>query len=199
MTTSERSPRSQSSSGQPSPNSAPFLPTARERQNLTPFIRYSYERLCLRAALARTPNVFWCLSSTCDAGQVHRSEADADQDVKSLFVCNTCSFESCTTCTTPWHHVLSCEAAPHARAAATVNERASLALVESSSVPCPNHCGARIQKVAGCDYIRCRICNHDFCWRCRASYAVIRASGNAGHKETCKHWQATGHFGTFRH
>lgn len=33
---------------------------------------------------------------------------------------------------------------------------------------CPN-CGVCIEKVGGCDHITCDVCNHEWCYRCRAS------------------------------
>lgn len=44
-------------------------------------------------------------------------------------------------------------------------ELASQFWIHAHTKPCP-HCGVRIEKNGGCDYIQCTQCGYEFCWEC---------------------------------
>lgn len=62
------------------------------------------------------------------------------------------------------HPGMTC-AAYMARQSQDPDIQASLAVLESTTKPCP-HCGAGIEHAGGCDHVRCPACHLDFCWRC---------------------------------
>lgn len=66
-------------------------------------------------------------------------------------------------------------------------EAASQLYLESNSQVCPE-CGIHIQKNEGCDHMTCKLCRHQFCWICLASYVGtngIHQRGNGAHRRGC--------------
>jgi hypothetical protein len=55
----------------------------------------------LKAALADSSDVIWCLSESCKSGQIH-TEGD-------MFTCTACGFKSCVNCEVAWHGGETCE------------------------------------------------------------------------------------------
>ena len=49
----------------------------------------------LRATLSSDPSFFWCMSGTCDYGQLHSGGV--------IFKCGACEYRACIACSVPWH------------------------------------------------------------------------------------------------
>lgn len=49
-------------------------------------------------------------------------------------------------------------------------------------------CGRWVQKTEGCDHMTCSKCSEEWCWRCGASYSLIRRIGNTAHCGNCPHY-----------
>ncbi|KAL5637158.1 hypothetical protein ACGC1H_000966 [Rhizoctonia solani] len=157
-----------------------------------------YETLLVRRALENDPNFVQCKSPTCSWGQIHQGGA-----ANPLVTCEQCNSQSCFTHNIPWHTGLTCKQFDdNARNAggqrsrrdrARTENRKSEKYIRSNTKRCPNSsCGRQIQKDGGCDHMTCRRpagCGHEFCWFCRADYALIHWKGNQRHKIYCKHYR----------
>jgi len=140
-----------------------------------PALASAYSDYLLRTYLLSIPEYRPCLKSSCPGGQLHSSKSE-----QPIVTCPLCSEKSCFTCRIPWHASRTCAEVKN-------EDRANEELLERMTKVCPG-CGARVEKVDGCDHMTCR-CKSEWCWLCRAGYAVIRAVGNEGHGKTCPHWR----------
>lgn len=140
-----------------------------------PTLASAYSDHLLRTYLLSIPEYRPCLKPSCPGGQLHSSRSD-----QPIVTCPLCSAKSCFTCRIPWHASRTCAEVEN-------EDRANEELLEKLAKVCPS-CGARVEKVDGCDHMTCR-CKSEWCWICRASYVVIRSKGNEGHGRTCPHWR----------
>jgi len=109
----------------------------------------------------------------------------------SHFTCATCQFKSCFQCRTPSHSKLTClENWTAVRSKYFAADEPSGAWLKSYTKPC--FCGRWIQKMAGCDHVKCPArpigCGEEWCWMCGAKYEEIRRVGNTAHKSDCPHY-----------
>ncbi|CAD6445631.1 6f4d0a23-bb51-45b0-9679-f96c73812993 [Sclerotinia trifoliorum] len=134
-------------------------------------------------SLQHLPNFTFCLSPTCESGQIHTG---ADQP---MMTCTTCNFKTCFIHKLPWHEDLTCAEFDIFNQARIRQEAASEAWIIQHARLCPNpECGMRIQKKTGCDHLicECDYCLFEFCWCCCADFRTIKRQGNDGHKEHCQ-------------
>ena len=77
----------------------------------------------------------------------------------SFIMCERCQRRTCVDCDiTPYHSGQTCPNSPQAKRRGREDEDATVALVGRISKPCPNEeCGARIQKIEGCDHMTCTL------------------------------------------
>jgi hypothetical protein len=146
-----------------------------------------YDRLALVIILSQDPNFHWCISPTCESGQVHTS-------ANPIFACTACGHKQCIAHKSPWHENETC-AEYNNRVAGTVftiNEKASQKKIEETTKACPQ-CKARIEKNDGCDHMTCSLpsCKFQFCWECSCDW--VKASHDAAyHVKTCKYYRPYG-------
>jgi hypothetical protein len=138
----------------------------------------------MKAALGGMPNFYYCLSPSCDSGQIHDGGADAP-----ILRCNKCGFKSCVVHNRKWHEGLTCGEYDLQSHQAIDEEQASLAEVHRIAKACPG-CNRMIQKHGGCKHMTCIVCKFEFCWTCSADYTKIRDSGNDEHDEACPYHTA---------
>ena len=76
-------------------------------------------------------------------------------------ICESCQFEFCGKCQIPWskHEKMTCEQA--------LEEEMGEFFTNSDLSNCPK-CGVRVEKISGCNHIKCPQCEHGFCWICGA-------------------------------
>ncbi|MDI1488135.1 MAG: hypothetical protein OHK93_007409 [Ramalina farinacea] len=154
------------------------------------FARYE-ERLTLDS-LSSNPNFHLCRHPGCTFGQ------EVAPDINQQFMtCLQCHQLTCLSCRTIWHAGISC--AQNIRniqgptAEQQKEEEASEALVAKTSKTCPNAtCGARVDKISGCDHMKCSRCGSQYCWECQADQEKIWIEGNSAHEKGCKHWRPVG-------
>lgn len=119
----------------------------------------SYDQISLSAFLSSDETFFSCLSPTCKAGQLHPGGTE-----EPIFSCSSCKTRSCFACKVLWHEGRTCvqyqedlawEQNTDQRAKETKKqEEASEVAVKAVSKVCPNAaCGARIEKISGCDHM----------------------------------------------
>lgn len=111
--------------------------------------------------------------------------------------CLQCHQLTCLSCRTVWHAGISCTQNIRNIKGPTAEqqkeEEASEALVAKTSKTCPNAtCGARVDKVSGCDHMKCSRCGSQYCWECQADQEKIWSEGNSAHEKGCKHWRPAG-------
>ncbi|KAG6990997.1 hypothetical protein G7Y79_00059g091820 [Physcia stellaris] len=120
-----------------------------------------YERLEeLAAQKARESHIRYrsCLSSTCDAGQIHWSYKSP------IVTCKECGSRSCFNHRIPWHEGYSCDSYddshPDAQSTRTSEER-----LKSLAKKCPGKgCSFYVEKDGGCDSMYCNQCNQSWDW-----------------------------------
>ncbi|KAI0205465.1 hypothetical protein F4808DRAFT_233762 [Astrocystis sublimbata] len=69
------------------------------------------------------------------------------------------------------------------------DDEASREEVRRTSKLCPQ-CRIDIEKISGCDRMKCGRCNHSFCWSCLAPHDMIDKLGNSSHMRECHLWRA---------
>lgn len=112
-------------------------------------------------------------------------------DASSHFTCLTCQFKSCFHCRTPAHPNLTCmQNWINVRNQFFAADEPSGVWLRSYTKPC--YCGRWIQKMEGCDHVKCPVspvgCGGEWCWMCGAKYEEIRRVGNTAHKSDCPHY-----------
>jgi hypothetical protein len=147
-----------------------------------------------------TPNWRWCLSSGCDAGQIHISlptsksmpnppakpskrskkrnpPIDVYQDpltasspVSDICTCVKCGAKACVSCDRPWHEGETCEQYQLRIKDHVEEEDKALKRIRDSTRPCPQ-CGKRIEKNGGCPSMHCTQCGIAFCWNCNTAFS----------------------------
>ncbi|KAM3421609.1 hypothetical protein BST61_g1996 [Cercospora zeina] len=143
----------------------------------------SYEKMLTRNALSQLDEFAWCLSATCDSGQINVADVFG-----SYMDCAACGYKQCLTHKAPWHTGETCLQYEYrtSGAKAKEEERATEAMLDTVSKRCPGpDCGWRIQKIDGCDHMRCKKCKFEFCWECLASHKEIKKVGNTAHQSWC--------------
>ncbi|CAK4030378.1 Hypothetical predicted protein [Lecanosticta acicola] len=128
-----------------------------------------------------------CPSASCGWG-CYIIKGDGD-----IFKCHKCEYRHCLACDAPMHFDETCksfQARRRRREELKKEEELSKEMVEQTSKPCPN-CKVPLYKYVGCDHVRCKRCNHEFCYVCFAPYAgpdgIWGPRGNGAHKESCKY------------
>ena len=111
--------------------------------------RRRYERASIRATLSADPDFRFCLSTTCDSGQLHPGGAN-----EPIFSCQACGHKHCVSCETNWHEDQTCEQYQATLHRNTENDEQSQQEVNRISKPCPQ-CRVPIQKHTGCDHMTC--------------------------------------------
>lgn len=142
-----------------------------------------------RRFLQSLPEYRECISPGCGSSQLHEGGTDSP-----IVTCRACGHKTCFNHRdTPWHGELSCEeydedlrvaGLPGMMGEREMGLEMSEKLVREQTRPCPG-CKFDIMKTGGCQHMTCRKCGFEFCWECKADYAVIRKVGKSGHNEGC--------------
>ena len=119
-----------------------------------------YETMGMLRLVQAMPTFIWCLSPTCDSGQIHQ-----DGDEAPIVTCAACGFKMCFTHQVAWHPEITCADYEAYRDAESANadfrtrlaqeEEKTAAALAKSTKPCPK-CGAKIQKDGGCEHMTCK-------------------------------------------
>ncbi|KAK4540528.1 hypothetical protein LTR36_009166 [Oleoguttula mirabilis] len=149
----------------------------------TPAVYQRYLDSEFKATMSADPDFRWCIAPSCTSGQIH-SEGD-------IFRCVACRHKACSQCNAAWHEGEGCGAYMARVKAQPEEEEASAKALKKMAKLCPG-CSRKIEKNGGCDHITCKVCRHEWCWRCLADYngpAGIRKVGNSAHKGSCEYWR----------
>ncbi|KAL1876430.1 hypothetical protein VTK73DRAFT_9296 [Phialemonium thermophilum] len=123
------------------------------------FVRY--DTLATRAALKGIDDFRWCLSPTCESGQIHDRSC-------AKFRCVACKAKHCVAHDVPWHSGETCAEYDKRTRRRRRQDRASRDTIEKTSKKCPG-CGKDVHKWTGCNHITC-LCGHEWCYLCLAPY-----------------------------
>lgn len=107
-----------------------------------------YDTLVTRAALRSIPNFRWCLSTSCESGQIH------DPTCRK-FKCVACKVKHCVYHEVPWHSGETCEQYDHRNRRRRKDEKASEDMIKKTTKVCPE-CKKPVHKWTGCNHITCR-------------------------------------------
>lgn len=112
--------------------------------------------LATKAALGKIPDFHWCLKKDCGSGQIHDLDEGTRSCPDTLFVCHRCRGRQCTRHAVKWHEGLTCEEYEEGNSLKLWQERASKAMIDEISKPCPS-CHRNISKYVGCNHITCKL------------------------------------------
>ena len=146
-----------------------------------------YDTLATRAALRLIPNLRWCLSTSCESGQIHDPAC-------RKFKCIACKAKHCAHHEVPWHSGETCEEYDHRNKRRRKDDKASAEMIKRTSKVCPE-CKKAVHKFTGCNHITCEcisgqirlppltmfpwnvltdprpgVCGHEWCYICFAPF-----------------------------
>lgn len=91
-----------------------------------------------------------------------------DQKLKRAFICPECKQRYCSDCLVRHAPEMTCEEA-HAHAQLigdkTNVDKANKEWLQKNTRACPR-CKASVEKNGGCHHMTCKLCKHQFCWKC---------------------------------
>ncbi|CEI67649.1 unnamed protein product [Fusarium venenatum] len=103
-------------------------------------------------------------------------------------VCADCDFEMCFTHQVNWHEGLSCEQYDSLKETGDPEFQQTQEWITNNTKPCPE-CNIQVQKGNGCFHMTCRLCGHEFCWECLASWRNIKPGSGvynrSAHNDGC--------------
>ncbi|KAK0462868.1 uncharacterized protein EV420DRAFT_1521375 [Desarmillaria tabescens] len=108
----------------------------------------------------KQPQVFgYC--KTPDCTQIYRKSKSA-----SLLRCPSCFSEVCSSCGEDSHVGKSCEEARDSNSAAEQERLSEEWIMQQSGIKkCPT-CSCLLDKISGCNHIKCPLCGSHICWHC---------------------------------
>jgi ariadne-1 len=112
-----------------------------------------FERLERIYTENNTPGWRWCLSPSCNSGQVH--ESAPDKDGSDIFKCKKCGTRTCVPCDRLYHKGESCEAYQLRTKDHLEEEDKALKAIRRHTRPYPK-CEVRIYKIGGCEQMKCK-------------------------------------------
>lgn len=107
-----------------------------------------YDTLATRAALESIPNFRWCLSTSCESGQIHDATC-------TKFKCTVCRAKHCVYHNVPWHSGETCEEYDRRTRRRRKDDKASEDMIKETTKVCPE-CKQPVHKWTGCNHITCK-------------------------------------------
>lgn len=107
-----------------------------------------YDVLATRDAVKSIPNFRWCLSTSCESGQIHDPTCQR-------FKCTACKAKHCVQHEVPWHTKETCEEYDKRNRRRRKEEKASEETIKKTTKSCPE-CKKAVHKFTGCNHITCK-------------------------------------------
>jgi len=107
-----------------------------------------YDALATRAALESIPDFKWCLSTSCESGQIHDRNC-------TKFKCVVCKAKHCVRHNVPWHTGETCDGYDRRNRRRRKDDKASEEVIKKTSKACPE-CKQAVHKWIGCNHITCK-------------------------------------------
>lgn len=120
-----------------------------------------WDGLATRSAAETLPNFRWCLSPTCNSGQI-------DDETCAKFRCRACFAKHCIKHNVPWHKGETCDDYERRNKQRKKEDKASEHMIKKTSKKCPE-CKKDVHKFTGCNHITC-VCGHEWCYICFAPF-----------------------------
>ena len=100
----------------------------------------------------------YCITPNCPV--IYRVSSDG-----SRFLCGECQMQICTSCHVQYHDGLSCAMY---KSPDEEGDRLFYEWMEKQNnlMPCPS-CGIPVEKMHGCNKMKCKACKKAFCWKCK--------------------------------
>ncbi|KAF2656747.1 hypothetical protein K491DRAFT_368676 [Lophiostoma macrostomum CBS 122681] len=134
----------------------------------------NWDKALVKHYLGASKDFVACLDPECGhhfSVDLFRTECNRKKKID----CPYCSFNMCIKCSRPWHTGQGCSGAQ-------AEEKASEKTIQKMGAKkCPS-CGLNIQKDGGCDHIKCKNCNYNFCFVCLVQYTPTMH-----HAQGCRH------------
>jgi len=131
------------------------------KRNASPETFARYDTLATRAVLKDIPNFRWCLSTSCESGQIH-------DETCAKFKCVGCQARHCIVHNVPWHKGETCDEYSRRNRQRKKEDKASETIIKKTSKKCPE-CQRDVHKWTGCNHITC-VCTHEWCYICLAPF-----------------------------
>ena len=125
--------------------------------------KVKYDKFVRNMALAKDPNVRWCVKAECDNPIRRKSKKQTKLE------CDKCGTVICFECAGLWYNDTT-----KRKHRCHKNEDKKLVSDWAKSQQfdvqfCPK-CAARIEKLSGCNHMKCSYCKYEFCWLCRKEF-----------------------------
>lgn len=111
-----------------------------------------YDKILLHRALASEPNFRWCLSPTCENGQVYENV----DELLAAVQCEECGFRMCFRHQRPWHIGMTCAEFDSSCVYGDPKHIQTQEYIMTNTKACPG-CGSRIEKGSGCFHMTCKL------------------------------------------
>ncbi|CAF3892259.1 unnamed protein product, partial [Rotaria sp. Silwood1] len=140
-----------------------------------------YDKNLIYRRLEEMTEFVWC-AHECGSGQLHDLQGSSSPEV----ICIKCQLRTCFTHRTIWHTGMTC--AEYDLQQSQLPDDGTCAWLDQNTKRCPQ-CRWYIEKNAGCNEMKCRRCQHKFCWECQADYKIISREGKSNHRSWCSHYK----------
>lgn len=140
-----------------------------------------YDKKLISRYLEEMTEFVWC-AHECASGQLHDLEQSSNPEV----ICIKCQLRTCFRHRTVWHTGMTC--AEYDLQQKQLPDDGTCAWLDQNTKRCPQ-CRWYIEKNSGCDEMKCRRCQHKFCWQCQADYKLISSEGKSSHRSWCSHYK----------
>lgn len=135
-----------------------------------------HDNFLMRQTLGKMSNFYWCAHG-CGSGQI--DDRTPIWDMKTT--CLNCGKDTCTMHRIKWHEGVTCEKYDQIHVPV---DGMTQKWMNQYSKTCPK-CNVKIEKNGGCFHMKCKQCQHDFCWDCLADYQPYAPRARFQHTITC--------------
>eukprot|EP01084_Bolivina_argentea_P254296 427488_1 len=130
-----------------------------------------YYKFLRNVQLAKDPTIRWCVSAGCDTPIKRKSRKQIKLE------CPKCNCVVCYQCAGLYYNISNKNKNNNTQNHTNhdCNKGLDDALVNWAKTKsydvqfCPK-CGARIEKLSGCNHLKCTYCKYEFCWLCRNEF-----------------------------
>jgi len=129
---------------------------------IDPMVKQKYQHLITNSFVQCNRLIKWCPSPNC-------TYAIKVQHVEARLVKCKCSHKFCFSCAENWHEPVSCNLIKKWKLKCQDDSETSNWLIVNTK-ECPK-CSATIEKNGGCNHMRCKACQADFCWLCLGEWS----------------------------
>eukprot|EP01083_Nonionella_stella_P016780 46843_1 len=120
-----------------------------------------YYKFCRNVKLAKDPTIRWCVKAGCDTPIKRKSRKQRKLE------CPKCETIVCYECAGLYYNN---DKNDKHNCNKNLDEKLSHWAKSKGDVAFCPRCAARIEKLSGCNHMRCSYCKYEFCWLCRKEF-----------------------------